>query len=100
MTARCPSCSALMEVPRLPREGDLPTSGPEAASTSPRALTPPPPPPKTGGVIWQLLEAGAELRAQDPIAAFAPAPRMDWGPSRIGFLRDRLSFRSLRPRSA
>ncbi|MGH2825945.1 MAG: hypothetical protein ACRDKF_03130 [Actinomycetota bacterium] len=45
--------------------------------------TPPPPPPAPGAkTVWDVLErAGMEAtETNDPIAAFAPASRMNWGP--------------------
>lgn len=32
--------------------------------------------------VWEGLDDHAALTPDDPIAAFAPPPRMDWGPSR------------------
>jgi len=57
--------------------------GPDAPGV---ALPPPPPPPdRLGaaplgrfGALWE--EAKAEHLGADPIASFAPYPRMDWGP--------------------
>lgn len=38
--------------------------------------------------VWDELD-GAPLAPGDPIAAFAPEPRMDWGPRKTRFLRKR-----------
>jgi hypothetical protein len=51
----------------------------------------PPPPPETGDpdreTVWHALESGSSpSHAADPIAAFSPAPRMDWGPDKQGRL--------------
>jgi hypothetical protein len=55
---------------------------------------PPPPPPPTSRfeVVWQEQEAAETESASDPIVAFAPPPRMDWGPRkdrRVRFGRSR-----------
>ena len=56
---------------------------------------PPPPAPSTStddgfvaraATVWRSLEDDASI-AGDPIAAFAPPPRMDWGPERPTLLR-------------
>ena len=55
-----------------------------------RPLNPPPAPPApppaapTGpwAALSQEIELSAAVGAEDPISAFAPAPRMDWGPER------------------
>jgi hypothetical protein len=45
--------------------------------------TPPPPPPPPvraePSTVWKVLEQGG-FQSNDPIAAFAPPPRMSWGP--------------------
>jgi hypothetical protein len=50
------------------------------------APAPPAPPPAAPTGPWaalsQEIERAAVVGAEDPIAAFAPAPRMDWGPER------------------
>jgi hypothetical protein len=43
----------------------------------------PPPPPEIRPTVWESLEIDAPATA-DPITAFAPPPRMDWGPERSG----------------
>ncbi|CAN5531137.1 hypothetical protein BH20ACT23_BH20ACT23_14440 [soil metagenome] len=48
-------------------------------------MPPPPPPPVRAepNTVWKVLEQSGfqgESRSNDPIAAFAPAPRMNWGP--------------------
>jgi hypothetical protein len=54
-----------------------------ALSADPSGPPPPPPPPMTRvAVIEDQPMSGA-----DPIADFAPAPRMDWGPERHGLLK-------------
>lgn len=57
----------------------------EAAPATPSAGPPPPPPPHRRSSIfetaWEQLEEDEQLQ-NDPISAFAPAPRMDWGPRR------------------
>jgi hypothetical protein len=62
--------------PLTPRPTPPPPSG------SPAPPPPPPPPPtKDAHTVWDDLGTQA-LVPNDPIAAFAPPPRMDWGPSR------------------
>ena len=48
------------------------------AETRPAAV-PPPPPHRT---VWESLGEEPAGDVADPIAAFAPPPRMDWGPER------------------
>jgi hypothetical protein len=43
--------------------------------------------------LFASLGEDLPLGASDPIAAFAPPPRMDWGPERVGIKRPRFSFR-------
>jgi hypothetical protein len=47
---------------------------------------PPPPPPRVPAsrfeMVWHKLEEEEPASNSDPITAFAPPPRMDWGPSR------------------
>ncbi|MGH2776768.1 MAG: hypothetical protein ACRDJT_15265 [Actinomycetota bacterium] len=66
-----------------------------AFAPSPNRATPPPPPPRQAvqappppppppvrsepTTVWKVLEQGG-FQSNDPIAAFAPAPRMNWGP--------------------
>ena len=77
-------------------EGETP-KGQDAApvvSLSAPPPPPPPPPPPSGDVrrpsyqeMWAALDKDAETSG-DPIADFAPPPRMDWGPKRsIGLAR-------------
>lgn len=72
-----------------------------AAMASIGAAAPPPPPPPPGSMrasqaslptqraahprrtdVWEALEQRASSSGSDPITAFAPPPRMDWGPRR------------------
>ena len=50
----------------------------------PPAAGPMPPPPAPRATIWSKLATDfqADPASSDPIAAFAPSPRMDWGPER------------------
>ena len=48
------------------------------------AMPPPPPPPRPTVLTIETEEVGL---GPDPIADFAPAPRMDWGPERQGLLK-------------
>lgn len=77
-----------------------PPAAPERTAPRPPTRVPPPPPPskqqeaapETRPVgsprsLWdnftdQLEEGDAVLSSSDPIAAFSPAPRMDWGPAK------------------
>lgn len=57
-----------------------------AAVPSSRPSTPPPPPPSRPAArgfdrLWEVASTGDSDRA-DPINAFAPPPRMDWGPQK------------------
>jgi hypothetical protein len=49
---------------------------------APLKTPPPPPPAPSAKTVWDVLEqAGMEAtQTNDPIAAFAPASRMNWGP--------------------
>lgn len=63
------------------------TGDPARASAPPfRAASapPPPPPPPPVPVLYAPLPEAAEDRLDDPITAFAPAARLDWGPERTG----------------
>ena len=57
------------------------------------AVAPPPPPPESRPQSplrhnpFDDLSLPADVDGSDPINAFSPAPRMDWGPSRIGVLK-------------
>jgi hypothetical protein len=46
------------------------------------------PEPTAHATVWDELD-DAPLAPGDPIAAFAPEPRMDWGPRKTRFLRKR-----------
>lgn len=68
-----------------------PVSPPVTPSAPPAAqrVAPPPPPPKRQQTqfesLWESFEnqeTPAPLDSGDPINAFAPPPRMDWGPER------------------
>jgi hypothetical protein len=60
----------------------------------------PPPPPEEAepvvgegrfGRLWRAQGGGGVLDNSDPITAFAPYPRMDWGPDRLHGFRRRLT---------
>lgn len=74
--------------------GDIPT-GPmrTAAPAAPARMAPPPPPPPPAiskkPNPWEELENEIDISG-DPIAAFAPAPRMDWGPEKAKLFRRRV----------
>ena len=79
--SRGPGTSRPTPPPRL-RGGDGPVAPPSGSPAPP----PPPPPPPTKDVhtvhtVWDDLGT-QPLVPNDPIAAFSPPPRMDWGPSR------------------
>jgi hypothetical protein len=61
-------------------------TSPPAPAQSPPGQVPPPPAHKTS--VWSQLETETRVDADgsDPIAAFAPSPRMDWGPERASLL--------------
>lgn len=78
-----------------------PTAPPAPAAFQEPRTTPPPPPqrPKTKfEALWEGMEGDGPLDRQDPINAFAPPPRMDWGPERSE--RKGRKLRRLRPTSA
>lgn len=47
-----------------------------------RRLAPPPPPPPLAPQLFSPLPTADADRADDPITAFAPAARLDWGPEK------------------
>jgi hypothetical protein len=47
--------------------------------------------------VWDGLEDSPTLTPGDPIAAFAPSPRMDWGPKRTRRRHKRSSAPELQP---
>jgi hypothetical protein len=51
--------------------------------------------------VWTQLEDITEAQHDDPIFAFAPAPRIDWGPEgRAGYLKSDLGLlRRLKPQT-
>ena len=67
-----------------------------------KRMSPPPPPPQRPKTnledLWGDMEGGKALDRQDPINAFAPPPRMDWGPERAS--RKGRGLRRLRPTNA
>ena len=52
-----------------------------APATDARELDQPGTPVRTYDDLWRTLEEDA-AKGEDPITAFAPPPRMDWGPQR------------------
>ena len=91
----------------------VPPASPAPQPVAPKAPTrfvPPPPPPPAApqeshheirpvdspNSLWdnfsdQLEDSGDAISSSDPIAAFSPAPRMDWGPNKN--VVERLPFR-------
>ena len=70
---------AIVQVTEIPSQAPTPST--------PVAMSPPPPPPTSAPVtrfqyVWEKLEAEEPENPADPITAFAPPPRMDWGPRR------------------
>jgi hypothetical protein len=72
-------------------------SGPAPSTVGPALQKPPPPPPppperfevfedvdeaakERYASFWKTIDEDPEPSASDPITAFAPSPRMDWGP--------------------
>jgi hypothetical protein len=81
------------EIGRACDEARVETAGPTAAAEDrpPRdAAQPPPPPPaesaRSGRSVWRSLDDDGAAVSGDPIQAFAPPARMDWGPQRSRFL--------------
>jgi hypothetical protein len=66
----------ITEVPGMPVQVGAVTQPPVA----PAAPPPPPPPASRFESVWQEQEAAQTETSSDPIIAFAPPPRMDWGP--------------------
>jgi hypothetical protein len=56
----------------------------DIADVAEMTLSPPPPVEDVRRTVWGPL-AEELLTEGDPITAFAPASRMDWGPERAGF---------------
>jgi glucan phosphorylase len=78
----------------------------KAAPTTVAHASPPPPPPpldrRTNSIfqaVWEEQENEDLLSQKDPITAFAPAPRMDWGPKR-GEEQKKSRFGRSRPKLA
>ena len=97
----CKQGHPLAPRPALSAPPPPPPPPPAQASAAP----PPPPPRQRAHNVWESL-AEAETLANDPIAAFSPGPRMDWGPeseapivrsvrSLIGRTRSRRASQSL-----
>jgi hypothetical protein len=82
--------------PARGRAGDR-TLGPARVRTTPAPADAPPPPPEAErprlATVWESLDVPDQTPG-DPIEAFAPPPRVDWGPERSSLL-DR-SLRRLR----
>lgn len=73
--------ASLLVVPDGPAMSVPPPPPPPAH----RAGPPPPPPVAPSKVFTELNHSEAPLEG-DPIQAFAPPPRMDWGPAKGGVL--------------
>ena len=76
--------AAVMAPPRPPVVSEPGREG-TARPTRLRRVPPPPPPPRKPSpraAVYRELESDVEIEA-DPIAAFAPPPRMDWGPDKV-----------------
>lgn len=60
--------------------GPAPVAGPALTNGTPppRVAPPPPPPPRS---VPQTPTTPAQPNGSDPISAFSPPPRMDWGPT-------------------
>ncbi|MFN2488334.1 MAG: hypothetical protein ABR529_01035 [Actinomycetota bacterium] len=68
-------------------DDDIEVLQPEEPPAPAFAVPPPPPPPGLARrqTVWQSLDEDPSGAAGDPISAFAPPPRMDWGPERARF---------------
>jgi hypothetical protein len=73
---------ALAEVPVQAVASPSAPSQTVATALLTSSAPPPPPPPVKLRIVEDHIDEGP-----DPIADFAPAPRMDWGPERQGFLK-------------
>ncbi len=83
--ARLQVAAVLEPVSTLTGAVSQPLPEPEGSGSIP----PPPPPPAAEPErpsVWKTLET-SHAGAGDPIVAFAPPPRMDWGPQRKGLKR-------------
>lgn len=94
--ARAQVTTLLVDAPAEPQVEAL-RQPPRHAGEQPgrRAVPPPPPPPAdpVGSLTLPPMPAGTEVALNDPIASFAPAPRMDWGPQEGKLRRLRRSRR-------
>ena len=64
----------------------------EGSPAAPEGPAQPPPPPAGGEArpsLWASLDDERSTRSADPIEAFAPPPRMDWGPEERASLLQR-----------
>ena len=64
--------------------GGQPVVGSPAVGAPVRRVPPPPPPPPARRDVFSRLEDESPASTSDPITAFAPPARMDWGPERSG----------------
>jgi hypothetical protein len=65
-------------------------------AAEPSARPGPPPPPAAPANVWDGLDEEPALAPGDPIATFAPSPRMDWGPRKSRLLGRRSPADELR----
>ncbi|HEX2050971.1 MAG TPA: hypothetical protein VHJ34_10135 [Actinomycetota bacterium] len=84
--------AAVVVAPAGPPPPPPPPPAPvHAPPAPPHAVVPPPADASDGFVaraatVWRSLEHDEAALAGDPIEAFAPPPRMDWGPERPALL--------------
>ena len=83
-----------LDTPILPEPPvvSAPTAGPAQVPTTYQAPSPaaPPPPPSRRLDVAGMWERANQAGNDDPINAFAPAPRLDWGPEDKKRLRRRI----------
>ena len=70
------------DLPGLEVTAEMPAVSPIARPTPAALAPPPPPPPPPASQLFTLLPDAAADRLDDPITAFAPAARLDWGPEK------------------
>jgi hypothetical protein len=88
--------------PPAPTQATFTEVPPRRVPEQPKRHVPPPPPARRPQsnfeALWEGMEGGKPLDQSDPINAFAPPPRMDWGPQRSE--RKGRGLRRLRPTNA
>lgn len=82
-----PDDASVLEIDVAPTQEIAPAPQPVMAPPPPPPPPPPPAPALTTNVVAPSHVWQEAMDGNDPLVAFAPPPRMDWGPERQGFLR-------------